>query len=49
MDKVARITVSGSCISTGAGLLCDFYVYLRFALVSVPVFKVIGARHMLQF
>ncbi|KAJ6538206.1 hypothetical protein DFH09DRAFT_1090798 [Mycena vulgaris] len=45
IDKVARITVSGSCISTGIGLLCDFYVYLRFALASLPVFKVIGAGH----
>ncbi|KAJ6534925.1 hypothetical protein B0H19DRAFT_1271598 [Mycena capillaripes] len=39
IDKVARITVSGSCISTGAGLLCDFYVCLRFGLANVPVFK----------
>ncbi|KAJ7142915.1 hypothetical protein C8R44DRAFT_761389 [Mycena epipterygia] len=39
IDKVARITVSGSSISTGAGLLCDIYLILRFSLASVTVFK----------
>ncbi|KAJ7142932.1 hypothetical protein C8R44DRAFT_761425, partial [Mycena epipterygia] len=39
IDKVARITVSGSSIFTGAGLLCDIYLLLRFSLASVPVFK----------
>ncbi|KAJ7142917.1 hypothetical protein C8R44DRAFT_195787 [Mycena epipterygia] len=39
IDKVARIAVSGSSISTGAGLLCDIYLLLRFSLASVAVFK----------
>ncbi|KAF7347954.1 hypothetical protein MSAN_01747500 [Mycena sanguinolenta] len=39
LDKVVRTTVAGSCISTSTGLLFNFYVYLRFALASVEVFK----------
>ncbi|KAJ7121710.1 hypothetical protein C8R44DRAFT_622476, partial [Mycena epipterygia] len=39
IDKVARIAVSGSSISTGAGLLCDIYLLLRFSFASVSVFK----------
>ncbi|KAJ7087458.1 hypothetical protein C8R44DRAFT_820126 [Mycena epipterygia] len=39
IDKVARIAVSGSSISTGAGLLCNIYLLLRFSLASPPVFK----------
>ncbi|KAJ7457989.1 hypothetical protein B0H11DRAFT_1738009, partial [Mycena galericulata] len=39
VNTVARTTVSGSSISTGAGLPCDIYLLLRFSLASVPVFK----------
>ncbi|KAJ7633933.1 caspase domain-containing protein [Mycena rosella] len=39
IDKVARITVSGSSISTGTGLLCDIYLLLRFSFAGLPVFK----------
>ncbi|KAJ6528851.1 hypothetical protein B0H19DRAFT_1333443 [Mycena capillaripes] len=39
VDKVARIMVSRSSISTGAGLLCDTYLILRFSFASGPVFK----------
>ncbi|KAJ7120327.1 hypothetical protein C8R44DRAFT_921438 [Mycena epipterygia] len=39
INKVARIAVSGSSVSTGAGLLFDFYLLLRFSLASPSVFK----------
>ncbi|KAJ7730333.1 hypothetical protein B0H16DRAFT_220894 [Mycena metata] len=39
IDSVARVSVSGSSISTGAGLLCDACLLLRFSMASVPVFK----------
>jgi hypothetical protein len=41
IDKVAKITVAGSSISTCAGLLCDTYLLLRFSFASASVFKVI--------
>ncbi|KAJ7772417.1 hypothetical protein B0H16DRAFT_1513385 [Mycena metata] len=39
IDSVARISVSGSSISTGTGPLCDACLLLRFSMASVPVFK----------
>ncbi|KAJ7714623.1 hypothetical protein B0H16DRAFT_1270348, partial [Mycena metata] len=39
IDSVARISVSGSSISTGTGLLCDVCLLLRFSMANVPVFK----------
>ncbi|KAJ7235786.1 hypothetical protein C8J57DRAFT_1248165 [Mycena rebaudengoi] len=39
IDTVSRITLFGSSISTGIGLLCDIYVFLRFSFAAIPAFK----------